>query len=94
MAKYKIGDTFIAKNTFKDCGYVRGDTLIIETAAAFKGDFLAKNLTRPDLPEYGYAYIGDCFRGKRLRNDLEEVISYKVYFLGVPLFTVRKAADE
>lgn len=94
MEKYQVGDIVIAKNSHKRCGYLRGDTLKIDRESCFNGEFVAKNLTRPNLRENGEAYVGDYFRGKKMAEDKKDEYVYEIYFLGLPLFRVKKAVDE
>jgi hypothetical protein len=94
MEKYKVGDVVIAKNSHKKCGYLRGDTLKIDRKSIFDGEFVAKNLSRPNLREDGEAYVGDYFRGKKMPANKNAEDVYEIYFLGLPLFRVKKAVDE
>lgn len=81
---YQIGDIVKAKNSHKECGYRRGDTLRVEKESMFRGDYRATNLTRGCE-----AYIGDYFRGKKMNNE-EEIPVYQITILGIPIFSVKK----
>jgi hypothetical protein len=91
--KYESGEIIIAKTSHKECGYVRGDTLKIQYESCFKGDYVAKNLTRPNMDgRNGRAYLGSSiFRVKRVNGKpASDDSMYEITFLGIPLLSVKK----
>lgn len=91
--KYKIGDIVIAKNSHEKCGYRRGDSLKIVRESCFDGEFVAENLTRPNVNGDGRAYLGDLFRGKNMYTRKDSEIVYTVHFLGIKLFAIKKVIE-
>jgi hypothetical protein len=83
---FEIGEIVIAKNTNKGAGYVKGDTLKIVKETSI--GYMAKNLTRPDINVFNIVSIGGYFKGTRIKGIIED--AYRITFLGIPLFTVKK----
>lgn len=85
-----VGEKVIAKRTtliLGEFGFYKGDTLLIVDHGTFV-DYLAKNLTRPRLNnDAGYVplFAGEFKSVKKPKPSPKQ----RIYFLGIPLFTVR-----
>ncbi|MEC1707407.1 hypothetical protein P9E09_07035 [Bacillus mojavensis] len=91
MTSFNIGDIVKAKNSHKECGYKRGDIIRVVRKAALFGDLIGENLTEPSAYGNSHVYIGGYFRGKNIQRDSAvKEPRYKVYFLGIPILSVRK----
>lgn len=88
--KFGIGDKVIAKNTHIECGYRKGDIILITRKSLF-GDLIGENLTNPQCYGEPWSYLGTNFRGKLIKS---EEITHLVYFLGIPLFTVKDVRND
>lgn len=94
MAKTKVGDVIIAKYTDLNFGHCKGDSLkVIDTGG--NDCVSAKNLTRPELTEGEKNAVLHVSQYKHLRKigyekDSEKKAPWKVYFLGIPLFTIKE----
>ncbi|UHH07170.1 hypothetical protein LUM37_02910 [Bacillus subtilis] len=91
MASFNVGDIVKAKNSHKNCGYKRGDIIRVVRKGALFGALIGENLTEPSAYGNSHVYIGDYFRGKNIQRDVVvKEPKYKVYFLGIPILSVRK----
>jgi len=91
---YRIGEIVIAKNSHKECGYIKGDSILIEKYATVNdGDFIGKNLTRPDIGGDGSVYVGNYFIGKRIKKRNPSEKTHVVKLFGIPLFSIEKVGE-